>query len=119
MFTYSYVSLSMQLALKVENGDLIYIGYTDFNLRKVFPAQMPNLEDQKMDKHLNMIRDKHYHIENEFLVNKDDRTVDLKSDVYFYSIKIGSVIMGVERQLLEIEDTAQATAAFNGHSRGF
>lgn len=94
----------MQLALKVENGDLINIGYTDFTLRNVFPVPMPETEDSKMNKHLRNVRDKHYHVENEIVTNKEERTVDLKSDVYFYSIKIGSVIMGVEKSIIEIEE---------------
>jgi hypothetical protein len=81
--------------LKVEGGEPIYIGYADFNLRNVFPVKMPGGEDVRLSKHAKQIRERHYHIEAEHSTSPQGRTADITSEVYFYSIRLGTIIMGV------------------------
>lgn len=96
------MGLSVQLVLKVDGGDPIYIGYADFSLRKVFPVKIPGAEDLRLSKQARQARERHYHVEADPSNTSQVRTVDIASEVYFYSIKLGTIIMGVQASIIEI-----------------
>lgn len=85
---------------------MINIGYTDLSLRELFPVEIDDYDDKKLTKRIKKVREKSLAIENYIRKKDGDNTIDLKGNVYFYSIRIGTIIFGAEVKKLTILDQA-------------
>lgn len=83
---------------------MINIGYTDLSLRELFPVEIDDFGDTKLTKRVKKAKEKSLAVDN-YLRKKDrDATIDLKGNVYFYSIRIGTIIFGAEVKKLSVFD---------------
>lgn len=101
---YHYLSLSIQLAVKDESKSLVNIGYTDLPLGKLFPHEDSiTISDKKIPQEVAKIR-------NNMIVRKlkvsiekgDSGTIDLEGEIFFFSVKIGTIKLGVQKTKLKL-----------------
>ena len=78
------------------------IGFTDIRLRELFPETLEESSDLKMNQKLINIREKALMVDQFISLRQEERTIDVQGDVYFYSIKIGTIILGVEKHRLRL-----------------
>lgn len=102
MEAYSYLSLAIQLAVKNTQGKLVNVGYTDMRLRDLFPAELNTPHDEKLPMDALKVREKMLRTSKS---SNKVKTVETRGDIFYYSVKIGTIRMGLRQRKLKMPKT--------------
>lgn len=81
------------------------VGFTDLKLRELFPCDLQSTLDEKLPPEASKEREKLLMIKKESAQN---RTVEMHGDIYYFSVRIGSIKMGLRQcKLRKLETDAK------------